>query len=356
MTGLPRSRSKVTLQSIAVEIWAEAIGAVAVLSLGLAILMTMGAWFRVIDAINQLAPFIFAAGLVVLGLAFSVRKAAPVIVLLAALAVCVMGVRVVPDLVAAAFQQLPTSRTLASQPSIKLVAFNLHGWSMPDPAPSVRWLLETDPDYIVLLEAGGTSGQAVLEATSSRYPHRVTCGQSTCMSIILAKQPILKPGIVESPWASATFLAPGGKGSIAIMGAHTAWPLDRPLNLLAPTATHQADQYTRIAAQVRQLGADRTILAGDFNSGGWSHALNAMVKSAGLRRHSQALFSWPAYPVWRRLPPGPVVPIDHVMAGSDWALKSIKRGPALGSDHYPLVAELVWQGSGSIQPDVEAGR
>lgn len=345
-----------TLKSIAVDIWAEAVGALALVSLALALLMSLGAWVRVIDAINQAAPLIFLVGLLIFALAFSVRKASPVVFALAGLSAGLMGARVVPELAAATVQQLPVSEAVGRQPSVRLVTFNMQSWSMNDPAPTIAWLEAIDADYIVLLETGGLAGQAVLRNLSSRFPYMVECGQAPCLSIILSKQPAQDRARPDSRWASASFAAPGGAGTMAIIGVHTAWPLDRPLNLLAPTASDQAGQYSRIADQVLQLGSNRTILAGDFNSGGWSFALNRMVAEAGLTRHSQALFSWPAYRIWGRFPPGPVVPIDHVMAGSDWALKSIKRGPALGSDHYPLVAELVWQGSGSIQSDVEAGR
>jgi endonuclease/exonuclease/phosphatase (EEP) superfamily protein YafD len=357
-TSKPRKR----LVSVLGDIWAEFVGLLAVASVCVAGLTVLAAWFPVVDAINQIAPFLLLATLLVALISLTVLKTAPVVAGLAVVAAGATALRVAPDYGRAMVQSLPVSAVIAARPTVKLVTFNIHGWVMRDPGPMVAWLHATDPDYILLQEATGVSGEQVLTRLASQWPHRVDCGLPACLSVILSKQAPESTVKAASPWASAVFSAPGGTGSLALMAAHTAWPIDRPLNLLAPTATAQADQYRRIAAQVATLGPDRTILSGDFNSSGWSHGLNRLVREASLRRHSQALYSWPASPLLGGLPTGPVLAIDHVMSGRDWTLKSIMRGPALGSDHFPLVAEMAWNGSatpgrsGVVEPDIEAGR
>ncbi|MDE2488701.1 MAG: endonuclease/exonuclease/phosphatase family protein, partial [Alphaproteobacteria bacterium] len=82
-------------------------------------------------------------------------------------------------------------------------------------------------------------------------------------------------------------------------------------------------------------------VTGDFNSTPWSFSRRRWDKAFGLIRRDRALFSWPAgKTVWGVKPPFPILPIDHVYAGPDWATVSIRRGPKLGSDHYPVVAIL----------------
>ena len=34
------------------------------------------------------------------------------------------------------------------------------------------------------------------------------------------------------------------------------------------------------------------------------------------------------------------MPIDHVYAGAAWQTIMVRRGPSMGSDHYPLVVDL----------------
>ena len=55
-----------------------------------------------------------------------------------------------------------------------------------------------------------------------------------------------------------------------------------------------------------------------------------------------ALFSWPAaaFTRWNIRAPFPVLAIDHVYAGAAWRTVSVRRGPRLGSDHYPVVVVL----------------
>ncbi|MCU0883310.1 MAG: endonuclease/exonuclease/phosphatase family protein [Hyphomonadaceae bacterium] len=356
----PRSRWRAVL----LEVWIEGVGVLVLGSAGLALVMTLGAVSPVLDAINQVAPALFCVTVLVAALAVPLYKRAALLAVLACCALVASGVRVVPDL-AAALANATLAETRSAGPNeavLRIVTFNLHGSVLQDPAPAIAWLRAQRPDAILLQEASGANGQVVLQALSDDLPFRTDCSRVTgsCLGWIVSRQQPL-PGsnsdLLDSPWASARYMAPQGF-EYGLMSAHTVWPLDRPLNILAPSARTQADQYRRIVSQVQALGADSMILTGDFNSGGWSHALPRMVEAAGLFRHSQALFSWPATPVWRGQPRFPVFPIDHVMAGKHWRLVSIKRGPALGSDHYPLVAELAWVGpvSAGIQPDVEAGR
>lgn len=361
----PQRRPRLWLLTALVEIWGDVSAGLAVASLGLAMVMTLGAWYPVLDAINQLAPLWFAITVLVAGLCAPLWRRAPAIVCLAGLAVVFSGARVIPDLAAATIQRLGGSTVAATAPRLRLVTFNLRGYVLQDPSAAIAWVRGQNPDVVLLQEVSGT-GEAVIAGLSDILPYRTNCAVqvASCLGWVLSRIPPAArsdgpaaTGIAPSPWAWARFEWLGG-ARYAVMSAHTAWPLDRPLNLLAPRAVQQADQYRRIAAQSQALGPPGLILGGDFNSGGWSHALGRLSREAGLKRHSQALLSWPATPVWRGHPQFPVFPIDHVMAGSDWQLVSIRRGPALGSDHYPVVADFAWAGlvSGSVETDVEAGR
>jgi hypothetical protein len=40
------------------------------------------------------------------------------------------------------------------------------------------------------------------------------------------------------------------------------------------------------------------------------------------------------------LAPAPVMAIDHVFAGQGWPSVDVRRGPRLGSDHYPVVVDV----------------
>jgi len=93
---------------------------------------------------------------------------------------------------------------------------------------------------------------------------------------------------------------------------------------------------------VSEHSKDRLIIVGDFNSTPWSFGRRRDDARLGVLRRTRNLFSWPAERVsHNKLPaPFPVLPIDHIYAGRGWATVSVRRGPRLGSDHYPVVAVL----------------
>ena len=85
------------------------------------------------------------------------------------------------------------------------------------------------------------------------------------------------------------------------------------------------------------------ILAGDFNLTPWSFALTRLDHGLGLERRDRAIPSWPAKrPVAGvQLTTPAILPIDHVYAGLRWRTVAIRRGPNMGSDHYPLIVDFV---------------
>jgi endonuclease/exonuclease/phosphatase (EEP) superfamily protein YafD len=117
-----------------------------------------------------------------------------------------------------------------------------------------------------------------------------------------------------------------------IVVTHTQWPTD----------PRQASQSLDLRSVAAALPRQRMILGGDFNSTPWSFRRRREDAALGLIRRDRAAPTWPtghAGP-WRWLAPVPFLPIDHVYAGAGWATTSVRRGPRLGSDHYPLVVTL----------------
>ena len=80
------------------------------------------------------------------------------------------------------------------------------------------------------------------------------------------------------------------------------------------------------------------IVAGDLNDVAWSHTTRLFLRLSGMldpRRGRGFFTSWPVdHPFWR-------VPLDHIFHSSDFTLRTLERMPDIGSDHYPIYAELV---------------
>lgn len=98
---------------------------------------------------------------------------------------------------------------------------------------------------------------------------------------------------------------------------------------------------SRVASRWAAQGQLPLLVAGDFNLpvesriyreswGGFGNAFSRAGRGFGFTRYNG----------WIR------VRIDHVLAGPGWRVDRAFVGPDVGSDHRPVVADLVWTGDG----------
>ncbi|MEP7209475.1 MAG: endonuclease/exonuclease/phosphatase family protein [Alphaproteobacteria bacterium] len=85
--------------------------------------------------------------------------------------------------------------------------------------------------------------------------------------------------------------------------------------------------------------------AGDFNATPWSSVPRQLDGSTPLVLRTHALFSWPTLSgalgmVGVRASLA-FAPIDHVYPERGLRLTELRRGPNIGSDHYPVIAYFV---------------
>lgn len=214
---------------------------------------------------------------------------------------------------------------------IRIVQFNAWG---PEHVGKIdiRPLIALKPDILVVEEAS----LPLRDALRREFPYYVA-SESDAVMIFSHRRPIgsgvrrVDPRMAWVPVARATFDAPGGPFTVA--GIHADWPT-KP--------AYQRAQGRRAALVLSDYPTRRLILTGDFNSTPWSFTRQREDTMYGMERRTRALFSWPAAPLTahRIAFPFPVLPIDHVYAGRDWKTVKIERGPAVGSDHFPIVATL----------------
>jgi len=104
-------------------------------------------------------------------------------------------------------------------------------------------------------------------------------------------------------------------------------------------------QSQQIAVLARNLGAPRSdgsgqIVLGDFNSAPWNPVQRAFRAATGLENRAAFLDTWaPSWPSWH--PFFARIPIDPIFAGGTLAIRKLKVGPDVGSDHLPVEAEIV---------------
>lgn len=127
-------------------------------------------------------------------------------------------------------------------------------------------------------------------------------------------------------------------GAITIIGVHPPYPMSARLFAL------QQDQITRLA-RVSAESKNPVIVAGDFNLTPYSPRFWAMLKASRLylARHGTL---WPrTWPTGNRLRLSsdlvPGIPIDNILVSHEFRVVAFRRGQNVGSDHYPIVAEIV---------------
>jgi endonuclease/exonuclease/phosphatase (EEP) superfamily protein YafD len=204
-------------------------------------------------------------------------------------------------------------------------ANNNHAWFLD-------YVRREQPDVVVVVEAYRYWMQS-FESLAPQY--RVAGGCALlheCDVVILTT---LAPGRDQPPPQSARVLASLilpeelGGATFQVLGLH----LSRP----KPGATLRPDLDEAIAA-AQKLGP-MDIVAGDFNATPWGAALRRFDTNVPVARHTRWLPTWPAtLESWDLEGLVPVAPIDHIYAGESWRLIDIKRGPDIGSDHYPVLA------------------
>jgi endonuclease/exonuclease/phosphatase (EEP) superfamily protein YafD len=225
---------------------------------------------------------------------------------------------------------------LASRPQgpspFKLLSANV--WhDNPSPKQAIATILARDADAVFLQEIDGALAGA-LDELQSRYPYRSDCSGSGV--VIFVKTPITASGCglaasggrLDWVWVQ-TSTADGRPVTLAT--THFTWPFPPGL---------QGAQRRLLAAGAGQLPPGDLILAGDFNTTPWSFGMRNQDRLlAPLSRRTHAWFTWPArldalgWP-WSI----PVLPIDHIYAGSDWVTTRLTKVQIPGSDHFATEA------------------
>jgi endonuclease/exonuclease/phosphatase (EEP) superfamily protein YafD len=130
------------------------------------------------------------------------------------------------------------------------------------------------------------------------------------------------------PSIVATFADPGG--DYTVIATH-------PVPPKSPDYARDRDTQLRAIAQLVAASPLPCIVAGDLNATPWSAAFRDLLATSGLRdtalgRGVQA--SWNAR-VW-----APRIPIDHILAPPGTEIIRRAVGPFVGSDHFPVEAEI----------------
>ena len=199
---------------------------------------------------------------------------------------------------------------------------------------AVRYLRDRHADLVAVVEVDD-AWAAALESLADIYPHRMVAPRTDNFGLaVLSRWPLAEQRVVE-------FVA----GSYPNMVAR----IERPDGEFLFVATHPFPPYApshreTLGAHFRSVADFVTaaplpcIVAGDYNATPWCAPFREFVARSGLRdtalgRGVQG--SWNAR-LWL-----PRIPIDHILVPADATVLRRSLGPDIGSDHFPVEADLV---------------
>ena len=254
-----------------------------------------------------------------------------------AIAVVVLVVNAVPLLP----YYWPGNRDAGAEgPTLRVLAANLR-YRNADLGGALR-LVETERPDIILLTELAPARHGLLDELAAAYPHRVDALTGSSFGVaLLSRWPIRDQSIdvaagADLPVIGARLCPDDASGEpaspcLTVAGFHGAQPVHG----------HWAARNAQIDAAVAIAAAapdDRVIVMGDFNLTPWSPVFGSLLKRAGLRDTARGFgVQASRFNDW-----GPFgLPIDHVLVGTGFAVRDRRLGPDIGSDHLPVIADLV---------------
>jgi endonuclease/exonuclease/phosphatase (EEP) superfamily protein YafD len=194
-------------------------------------------------------------------------------------------------------------------------------------------IAKEDPDLVGLVEVNSRWLHR-LKPLREWYPYHFEVPDENYVGLALYSRLPLEdarvlqlPGEPSTPAIAATLKAPGGDVEIVLV--HPMSPLS------AEIIRRRNEQILALAKYVRAAGRP-LVIAGDFNLSMWNAGYRPLTDVAELHNARQGSGIGPTWPsVWRL-----GVPIDHILATPDVALRNFRVLGGIGSDHFPISAEF----------------
>lgn len=193
---------------------------------------------------------------------------------------------------------------------------------------------EEDPDLLMALEVDGP-WLADLRAALPDHRYVLAEPRSDNFGIaILSRLPLDSPAVV---WIGGAVvpsvvarLRLGGR-SLTVVGIHT----------LSPGGSHKAGLRNGQLAELARYVGDQpgsVLVLGDLNCTPWSPYFDTLLREGGLEDGGKG---WGVQATWPALWSPLRIPIDHCLHSGGVRVVDRYLGRACGSDHLPLVVDLI---------------
>ena len=202
----------------------------------------------------------------------------------------------------------------------------------------VEVIREASPDVVLAVEtdAGWCKALAVLK---DEYPHRVEQAQDNYYGMVLmSRLPLVKPKVrflvQEDVPSIHTGIRLRSGTEIVLHGIHPRPPEPVRDQISAPRDA----ELVLLGKEIKNDREEHSVVAGDLNDVAWSHTSQLFVRLSRLLDPRVGRGFYNTYnaknPLFR-------FPLDHVFHAKTFKLVRLQRLPKIGSDHFPMLIELL---------------
>jgi len=220
-------------------------------------------------------------------------------------------------------------------PSLRVMSFNLLSTNESF-SDVVEYIKVTDPDLVFLYEAS-RPWEVALESAALGYEIiRPRSDDLIFGTLVLVRGENVEGvsfGFAEAqPRAvEVTYRPEGWPEKVSVLSTHALAPTDQRRAALRDAQMAFAGDWA-----ASQEGA--FIVVGDFNATPWSSPFRKLLAAAELRNSQIGFGLQPTFPSTSTFLMR--VPIDHLVHSPALTVRDRQLGPALGSDHFPLLVDL----------------
>lgn len=235
---------------------------------------------------------------------------------------------------------------VAAPPLLRVVSLNLLQGNEEFEAVE-KFVRGSGADVVVFQEVSPPWG-ALLQRLTDQYPqHLIRARKDSKGAALLSKLPLRGTTFEEMPGqeqiGAVTAEVQTAAGPVKIFGIHSHKPTRAKG---AVSQRHYFQWLSKRSAQVRSGGVP-VIVLGDFNSTPWAVAFRQFVAESQLLDTSHGVVLGAT---WNVLLPHRLM-IDHAFISPGLRLVRRQVGPAVGSDHRPLMVDLALDRSKSLRND-----
>jgi endonuclease/exonuclease/phosphatase (EEP) superfamily protein YafD len=261
------------------------------------------------------------------------------------------------------FIEIPPNNLIKNQAGetsfVRVLTLNMQG-SQADIEKLKDRIDDEKPTVIALTELP-QDNTPLMDGLKSEYPYTVGGGDSPYNVVLLSKWPVqnsrierIKTNFEEKPTSfpilTADICTPENKQRCMTFVA-----LDTPNTLYKREYRTQQTILRKTSDIVLDAEKNPVIVVGRLNTTPWTSTFQTFTRNAQL--HNSAIgFMWQTTWLYRSTLFG--LHFDHILVSKDVAVRQWWVAASVGSDHYPVFADLIvkWTPSGSQEPAINVSK